>query len=126
MTLGYLTEQKVQPSLDEDIDLLAELFLNSLFADPAQVSGALADPTQSQGTSFVSHLFGQLRCSHIDGRPRVQLSSHVASVVQLVIRGIEGESLHHIRTSARKFTMKSFHFLKDGFFRFFCELGSLT
>lgn len=76
--------------------MLPKLLLNRGLGGSGQVARTLADSTQGQGSPLTSHLLGQVGCGLVDGRPGVQLANLVASVVELVVTGVEGEGLHDI------------------------------
>lgn len=58
----YLTEQEVDLVGDEDLNLFAELSLDSLLALATEVGRSLAHTSQHQGISLTGHLPGQVTC----------------------------------------------------------------
>ena len=96
LLLDHLAQQEVQPFLHEDFDLLPVLGLDLLLGLAGEVGRALADPTQHQGVSLISHGPRYLAGLPVDGLHPDLHSCLVSSVDELVLAGVEGEGLHDV------------------------------
>ena len=52
----YLTEYEIHAVVDENLHLFPKLLLYVFLGVGAEVGGCLADPAQSEGVTFGSHL----------------------------------------------------------------------
>ncbi len=81
--------------------------MNFGLAGAAEVGRALRNASESQGSAFGCDLFGEFGGPLVDGVAGVLLGGRVAAVVELVVAGVEGEGLHHVRAGAQELAVET-------------------